>query len=72
MPTFPAECTRCVQTSVADVTFVNIFKVKNHTVSWIRNRDSAILSIDGDTIIHDRRMSVIQTRLRGDYVLSIR
>ena len=47
-------------------------QVKNHTVSWIRNRDSAILSIDSDTIIHDKRISVIQARVRGDYVLAIR
>ena len=46
--------------------------MKNHTVSWIRNRDSAILSIDSDTIIHDKRISVIQARVRGDYVLAIR
>ena len=50
----------------------SVFQVKNHTVSWIRNRDSAILSIDGDTIIHDRRISVIKARTRGDYVLSIK
>ena len=52
--------------------FVYLRQVKNHTVSWIRNRDSAILSIDSDTIIHDKRISVIQTRVRGDYVLAIR
>ena len=49
-----------------------VHQVNNHTVSWIRNRDSAILSIDGETIIHDRRMAVIKTINRGDYVLSIR
>ena len=49
-----------------------VHQVNNHTVSWVRNRDAAILSIDGETIIHDRRMSVIKTSNRGDFVLSIR
>ena len=50
----------------------NIFQVRNYSVSWIRTRDSAILAIDGDTVVRDRRVSVIRTRRRGDYVLSIR
>ena len=50
----------------------NITQVKNHTVSWIRSRDSAILSIDGDRIIMDRRFSIEKSKMRGDYVLSIR
>ena len=41
-------------------------------MSWIRTRDSAILAIDGDTVVRDSRVSVIRTRRRGDYVLSIR
>ena len=49
-----------------------VHQVNNHTVSWVRSRDSAILSIDGETIIHDRRMAVIKTINRGDYVLAIR
>ena len=50
----------------------NIFQVRNYSVSWIRTRDSAILAIDGDTVVRDTRVSVIRTRRRGDYVLSIR
>jgi len=48
-----------------------VLQVKNHTVSWIRSRDSAILSIDGDRIIMDRRFSIEKSKMRGDYVLSI-
>ena len=47
-------------------------QVRNYSVSWIRTRDSAILAIDGDTVVRDSRVSVIRTRRRGDYVLSIR
>ena len=48
-----------------------VHQVRNYTVSWIRNRDSAILSIDGDTIVNDRRITIIKTERRGDWVLSV-
>ena len=48
-----------------------VHQVRNYTVSWIRNRDSAILAIDGDTIVNDRRITIIKTERRGDWVLSI-
>ena len=49
-----------------------VYQVRNYSVSWVRTRDSAILSIDGETVVQDVRVTVVRHPARGDWLLSIR
>ena len=48
------------------------YEVRNYSVSWVRTKDSAILSIDGETVVQDARVTVARHPARGDWLLSIR
>jgi len=48
-----------------------VHQVRNYSVSWVRTKDSAILSIDGETVVQDARVTVVRHPARGDWLLSI-
>ena len=42
------------------------------TVSWVRNRDSSILSIEEDKVVTDPRFFTVKDKARGEWTLVIR
>lgn len=47
-------------------------QVGTNTVSWVRNTDSSILSIDKDKIVQDKRFKIVQSEDRNDWILIIK
>ena len=49
-----------------------VVNAANNSVSWIRNRDSHILSVDRDTFIVDDRFASLHNRKQATWTLQIK
>ncbi|XP_023323778.1 junctional adhesion molecule-like [Eurytemora carolleeae] len=49
-----------------------VFQVETQSVSWVRSRDSHILSVDTTVFVSDPRVVIIQNKIRGEWTLIVK